>query len=50
MVSEWGSVVRAMHGCIPVNQYNLDLCLDKVSVLIMTTKGGNRHTVFELFS
>ena len=42
--------VSAMYGYIPANQFNLDLCLDTVSVLNRTTKDGYQLTSYELFT
>ena len=42
--------VRAMYGFIPANQFNIDLCLDTISVLNRTTKDGYTHTPYELFT
>ena len=42
--------VRAMYGYIPANQFNLDLCLDTISVLNRTKKDGYQFTPFELFT
>ena len=39
-----------MYGYIPVNHFNLDLCLDTVSVLNKTTKDGYQLTPRELFA
>ena len=42
--------VRGMYGFIPANQFNIDLCLDTISVLNRTTKDGYTHTPYELFT
>ena len=42
--------VRAMYGFIPANQFNIDLCLDTISVVKRTTKEGYTHTPYELFT
>ena len=42
--------VRAMYGYIPANQFNVDLCLDTISILNRTTKDGYLHTPYELFT
>ena len=39
-----------MYGYIPANQFNVDLCLDTISILNRTTKDGNLHTPYELFT
>ena len=39
---------RAKYGFIPANQFNVDLCLDTISVLNRTTKDGYTHTPYEL--
>ena len=39
-----------MYGFIPANQFNIDLCLDTISVLNRTVKDGYTHTPFELFT
>ena len=36
------AVVRAMSGYIPANQFNVDLCLDTISVLNRTKRDGQR--------
>ena len=42
--------VRAMYGYIPANQFNIDLCLDTISVLNRTVKDGHQLTPYELFT
>ena len=42
--------VRVKYGFIPANQFNVDLCLDTISVLNRTTKDGYTHTPYELHS
>ena len=42
--------VRAMYGYLPANQFNIDLCLDTISVLNRTTKERKEHTPYEMFS
>ena len=42
--------VRAMYGYLPANQFNIDLCLDTISVLNRTAKEGKEHTPYEMFS
>ena len=42
--------VRAIYGYIPANQFNIELCLDTISILNRTTKDSYPLTPFELFS
>ena len=42
--------VRAMYGYIPANQFNIDLCLDTISVLNRTVKDGYQLTPYEQFT
>ena len=42
--------VRAMFGYMPANQFNVDLCLDTISVLNRTKREGQRATPYEMFS
>ena len=42
--------VRAMYGYIPANEFNIDLCLDTISVLNRTVKDGYQQTPYELFT
>ena len=39
-----------MYGYIPANQFNIDLCLDTISVLNRTVKDGYQLTPYELFT
>ena len=39
-----------MYGFIPANQFNIDLCMDTISVLNRTTKDGYTHTPYEIFT
>ena len=39
-----------MYGYLPANQFNVDLCLDTISVLNRTTKEGKELTPYEMFS
>ena len=42
--------VRAMFGYMPANQFNVDLCLDTISVLNRTKREGQMITPYEMFS
>ena len=42
--------VRAIYVYIPANQFNIDLCLDTISVLNRTMMDGYPRTPFELFT
>ena len=42
--------VRAMYGYMPANQFNVDLCVDTISVLNRTMRVGQHSTPFEIFS
>ena len=42
--------VRAMFGYMPANQFNVDLCLDTISVLNRTKRDGQTATPYEMFS
>ena len=42
--------VRAIYGYLPANQFNVDLCLDTISVLNRTRKEGYQATPYELFT
>ena len=42
--------VRATFGYLPANQFNIDLCLDTISVLNRTRKDGQVQTPYEIFS
>ena len=39
-----------MYGYIPANQFNIDLCLDTISVVNRTVKDGYQLTPYELFT
>ena len=39
-----------MYGYIPANHFNIDLCLDTISVLNRTGKDGYQLTPYELFT
>ena len=38
-----------MYGYLPANKFNIDLCLDTISVLNRTIKDGYRAAPYELF-
>ena len=40
--------VRAMYMFIPAKHFNIDLCLDTISVLNRTIKDGYTHTLYQL--
>ena len=42
--------VRAIYGYTPANQFNIDLCLDTISVLNRTMKDAYPRTPFEVFT
>jgi hypothetical protein len=42
--------VRAQYGYFPLNQFNLDLCLDSISVLNRIPKCGQDKTLHEAFA
>lgn len=42
--------VRAIYGYMPPNQFNVDLCLDTISVLNRTRRENQAQTPFELFT
>ena len=42
--------IRAMYGYVPSNQFNVDLCLDTISVLNRTMRVGCSATPYELFT
>ena len=42
--------VRVTFGYLPANQFNIDLCLDTISVLNRTRKDGQGRTPYEIFS
>ncbi len=42
--------IRAMYGYVPPNQFNVDLCLDTISVLNRTMRVGCSATPYELFT
>ena len=42
--------VRAMFGYMPANQFNMDLCMDTISVLNRTKRDGQTATPYEMFS
>ena len=39
-----------MFGYMPANQFNVDLCLDTISVLNRTKRDGQKSTPYEMFS
>jgi hypothetical protein len=42
--------VRAKFGYLPPNQFNMDLCMDSISVLNRIPKQGQSETPFQLFT